>query len=179
MTADADYDQSNWAQLILKEPVGTDAEDIQGRLLLGQTVIGTLTNRDNPTIELRVNPIPTVEASYVPNTFLPANFVEQTDYFMVEPKAQEFVNIQWAICREQVNDSTFVMVVPKCDGDVIVKRTGKGKIFYGCSNYPNCDFVSWYEPVEERCPNCGDILFKRKGKKGGLFCQHEGCGYKK
>ncbi len=118
MTADAEYDQSNWAQLILKEPVGTDAEDIQGRLLLGQTVIGTLTNRDNPTIELRVNPIPTVEASYVPNTFLPANFVEQTDYFMVEPKAQEFVNIQWAICREQINDSTFVMVVPKCDGDV-------------------------------------------------------------
>ena len=68
---------------------------------------------------------------------------------------------------------------PKCDGDVIIKRTGKGKIFYGCSNYPNCDFVSWYEPVDERCPNCGDILFKRKGKKGGVFCQHEGCGYKK
>ena len=68
---------------------------------------------------------------------------------------------------------------PKCGGDVIVKRTGKGKTFYGCSNYPSCDFVSWYEPVSERCPNCGDILFKRKGKKGGVFCQHEGCGYKK
>ena len=68
---------------------------------------------------------------------------------------------------------------PKCGGNVIIKRTKKGKVFYGCSNYPECDFVSWYEPVAEKCPQCGDILFKKKGKKASLFCQREGCGYKK
>lgn len=68
---------------------------------------------------------------------------------------------------------------PKCGGNVIIKRTKKGKVFYGCSNYPTCDFVSWYEPVAEKCPQCGDILFKKKGKKATLFCQREGCGYKK
>ncbi len=68
---------------------------------------------------------------------------------------------------------------PKCGGNVIIKRTKKGKVFYGCSNYPDCDFVSWYEPVAEKCPQCGDILFKKKGKKASLFCQREGCGYKK
>ena len=68
---------------------------------------------------------------------------------------------------------------PKCGGNVIIKRTKKGKVFYGCSNYPDCDFVSWYEPVDEKCTQCGDILFKKKGKKASLFCQREGCGYKK
>ncbi len=68
---------------------------------------------------------------------------------------------------------------PKCGGNVIIKRTKKGKAFYGCSNYPTCDFVSWYEPVAEKCPQCGEILYKKKGKKATLFCQKEGCGYKK
>ena len=86
-------------------------------LLLGQTVIGKLTDRVNPTIELRVNPVPTVEAPYTPNTFMPANFVEQTEYFMVQPKPQEYVNVNSAICREQLNDTTFIMVVPKSEGE--------------------------------------------------------------
>ena len=119
-TADVDYDQSNWAQLILKTAVaaGDEAQDIQGRWLLGQTVMGTLTDRDNPTIELRVNPIVTTSVSYEPNTFTPANFVEQTEYFMVEPKPQEYVDVKWAICREKLNDTTFVMVMPKSDDGI-------------------------------------------------------------
>ncbi len=68
---------------------------------------------------------------------------------------------------------------PKCGGDVIVKHTKSKRVFYGCSNYPNCDFVSWNEPVNERCPQCGQILFKRKGKKPSLFCATEGCGFSK
>ncbi len=68
---------------------------------------------------------------------------------------------------------------PKCGGDVIVKHTKSKRVFYGCSNYPNCDFVSWNEPVNERCPQCGQILFKRKGKKPSLFCAAEGCGFSK
>ncbi len=68
---------------------------------------------------------------------------------------------------------------PKCDGDVIVKHTKSKKIFYGCSNYPKCDFVSWNEPVNERCPQCGEPLFKKKGKKSTIYCANEGCGYEK
>lgn len=68
---------------------------------------------------------------------------------------------------------------PKCDGDVIVKHTKKKRVFYGCSNYPECDFVSWNEPVNERCPQCGGILFKKKGKKPKLYCATEGCGFEK
>lgn len=68
---------------------------------------------------------------------------------------------------------------PKCDGDVIVKTTKKKRVFYGCSNYPKCNFVSWNEPVNERCPRCGEILFKKSGKKGTIYCAKEGCGYVK
>lgn len=68
---------------------------------------------------------------------------------------------------------------PKCNGDVIVKHTKKKRVFYGCSNYPECDFVSWNEPVNERCPQCGGILFKKKGKKPKLYCAKEGCGFEK
>ena len=71
------------------------------------------------------------------------------------------------------------VVCPKCGGDVIVKHTKTKRIFYGCSNYPKCDFVSWNEPVNEKCPQCGEILFKKKGKKPVLFCAKEGCGYTK
>ncbi len=68
---------------------------------------------------------------------------------------------------------------PKCGGDVIVKHTKSKRVFYGCSNYPECDFVSWNEPVNEKCPQCGEILFKKKGKKPVVFCASEGCGYTK
>ena len=68
---------------------------------------------------------------------------------------------------------------PKCGGNVIVRKTKKGRIFYGCSNYPDCDFVSWNEPVNEKCPLCGEILYKKKGKKPTLFCAKEGCGFQK
>ena len=69
---------------------------------------------------------------------------------------------------------------PKCgDGDVIIKTTKRKTIFYGCSNYPKCDFVSWNEPVDEKCPQFGEVLFKKKGKKQMLFCANKDCGYEK
>lgn len=68
---------------------------------------------------------------------------------------------------------------PKCGGSVIVRKSKKGRVFYGCSNYPDCDFVSWNEPVNEKCPLCGEILYKKKGKKPILFCAKEGCGFQK
>ena len=68
-------------------------------------------------------------------------------------------------------------VCPKCGGDIIVKHTKNKRVFYGCSNYPDCDFVSWNEPTNEKCPQCGEVLYKKKGKKPVLFCAAEGCGY--
>ena len=68
---------------------------------------------------------------------------------------------------------------PKCGGDIIVRKTKRGKTFYGCSNYPTCDFASWDEPTSEKCPQCGSILYKKAGKKPMTVCNAEGCGYKK
>lgn len=67
---------------------------------------------------------------------------------------------------------------PECGGDVIEKKTKKGVSFFGCSNYPNCNFMTWDAPSEEICPHCGKSLFKRKGNI--LYCPDtEGCGFTK
>ena len=63
---------------------------------------------------------------------------------------------------------------PKCGGDIIVKRSRKGKLFYGCSNYPECDQVFWYKPVDRKCPKCGSLLTER-GKS--YICSNPDCGY--
>lgn len=70
---------------------------------------------------------------------------------------------------------------PKCGGKVLEKRSKKGKTFFGCDNYPNCDFVSWHEPSREKCPNCGEIMVKRYSKAKGdyLECSNKECRYKK
>ncbi|MDI6785795.1 MAG: type I DNA topoisomerase [bacterium] len=63
-----------------------------------------------------------------------------------------------------------------CDGDVVTKRTKKKKIFYGCSNYPKCDFVSWDEPTSDKCPTCGETLFKKRARgKEYLVCIKPEC----
>ncbi|MDR1565271.1 MAG: type I DNA topoisomerase [Oscillospiraceae bacterium] len=67
---------------------------------------------------------------------------------------------------------------PKCgEGQTVVKKSKRGRVFYGCSRYPDCDFVSWNEPVAGRCPQCGGQLFRKKGKIPKLICEAEGCGY--
>lgn len=67
---------------------------------------------------------------------------------------------------------------PECGGDVIEKKTKRGTSFYGCSNYPECNFMTWDVPSEEVCPKCGKSLFRRKGNV--LYCPDtEGCGFTK
>lgn len=67
---------------------------------------------------------------------------------------------------------------PNCGGDIIRLKSGKGKIFFGCSNYPKCNFMTWDEPIYEKCPNCGSIMVKKNTKKGlTIKCLNEGCGY--
>lgn len=68
---------------------------------------------------------------------------------------------------------------PKCGGKVIARKSKKGRNFYGCNNYPDCDFLSWDEPSKEKCPKCGKNLFIKKGKKKKLYCITENCGYEK
>ena len=67
---------------------------------------------------------------------------------------------------------------PKCGGKVVKQKSRRGKEFFGCSNYPTCDFVSWDEPTRERCPRCGRILYKKQTKKiNKLYCADKECGY--
>ena len=67
---------------------------------------------------------------------------------------------------------------PKCGGKVVKQKSRRGKEFFGCSNYPTCDFVSWDEPTRERCPKCGRILYKKQTKKiNKLYCADKECGY--
>ncbi|MCR3758531.1 type I DNA topoisomerase [Clostridium felsineum] len=70
---------------------------------------------------------------------------------------------------------------PKCGGDVIIRRSKKGRKFFGCSNYPKCDFVSWFEPVEDKCPECGSFMVKKSSKSKGdyLQCSNTECKYEK
>ncbi|MEG6615744.1 type I DNA topoisomerase [Peptococcaceae bacterium 1198_IL3148] len=69
---------------------------------------------------------------------------------------------------------------PQCEGDVVLRRSKKGRKFYGCSNYPECDFVSWDQPVAEKCPQCAGLLVQKNGKnkQSYLKCVNENCGYK-
>ena len=70
---------------------------------------------------------------------------------------------------------------PLCGGKILVKRSKKGNRFYGCSNYPECNFVSWYEPTNEKCPECGSYMVKRYSKSKGeyLQCSDKECKYEK
>ncbi len=63
---------------------------------------------------------------------------------------------------------------PKCGKDIVLKKTKKGRKYYGCIDNPDCDFMVWQKPVNERCDRCGSILLQ-KGNK--LVCSDESCGF--
>ena len=65
---------------------------------------------------------------------------------------------------------------PLDGGHMLVRKSAKGRVYYGCSNYPKCNYMTWDEPVPEKCPRCGSTLFKKKGQ---LYCAKEGCGFVK
>ena len=69
---------------------------------------------------------------------------------------------------------------PKCgEGDIIVRKSKKGKVFYGCSKYPDCDFVSWDKPTGNKCPDCGSPLVETdKKSKHKEKCSNKECKYK-
>ena len=69
---------------------------------------------------------------------------------------------------------TIGVMCPKCGGEIVIKRTRKGRRYYGCENSPECDFMSWTRPVEKRCPECGAYMTE-KGNR--LVCSDQTCGH--
>ncbi|GIP46680.1 DNA topoisomerase 1 [compost metagenome] len=66
---------------------------------------------------------------------------------------------------------------PKCkEGHVVERRSKKGRVFYGCDRYPECDFVSWDKPSPKPCPKCGSLLVEKRNKQGGKL-QCTACDY--
>ena len=66
-------------------------------------------------------------------------------------------------------------ICPKCGkGRLLERKSSKGRIYYGCERYPDCDFMTWDMPVATKCEKCGSTLFRKGGK---LYCAKEGCGF--
>lgn len=68
---------------------------------------------------------------------------------------------------------------PFCGKKVLLKKSKKGKKYYGCEDNPNCSFMTWDLPVEEKCPKCESTLFQKGGKNGKLICHKVDCGYER
>ena len=66
---------------------------------------------------------------------------------------------------------------PECGGEIIERKSKKGHVFYGCGNWPKCNFMSWDAPAGENCPECGKALFRKK--TGKIVCMTKDCGYEK
>ena len=66
---------------------------------------------------------------------------------------------------------------PKCGGAIVERKSHRGRKFYGCKNYPECDYTTWDQPLQEKCPKCGAFMLKHHYKNGrGLtYCSNESC----
>jgi len=66
---------------------------------------------------------------------------------------------------------------PKCGGSIVERRTRRGRFFYGCRNYPACDFVTWDQPQADPCPKCGALVLKHHFKNGRAltYCYNDSC----
>lgn len=68
---------------------------------------------------------------------------------------------------------------PVCGKKMLLKKSKKGRSFYGCEGYPDCTFMTWNVPSQEKCPECGSSLFTKGGRSGRLICEKPGCGYER
>ena len=67
---------------------------------------------------------------------------------------------------------------PECGKDMVVRRSKKGRVFYGCSGYPECNKSYWSKPINKKCPKCGELLVEKKGKETNYACGNSECDYK-
>ncbi len=70
------------------------------------------------------------------------------------------------------------VLCPDCGKDLVQRRSARGRIFYGCIGYPDCQRSYWKRPVEKACPQCGELLVEAKAGSNTLECSQKGCGYK-
>ena len=75
--------------------------------------------------------------------------------------------------NEEKKEIKEIMDCPHCDGKIIERKTKRGKVFYGCSNFPKCKFASWDLPIEEKCPKCNGTLVEKKDKIKCMDCDYE------
>ena len=68
---------------------------------------------------------------------------------------------------------------PLCGEKIVLKKSKRGRSFYGCNGYPACSFMTWNLPTEETCPQCKSTLFQKGGKSGKLVCEKPDCGYER
>ena len=81
-----------------------------------------------------------------------------------------------------IKQKTIGVKCPECsEGEVVERRSKRGKVFFGCNRYPDCEFVAWSKPVPEKCPDCGNPYLIEKYLKAGSFlqCPAAGCKYKR
>lgn len=71
------------------------------------------------------------------------------------------------------------LTCPICKkGQVVIRRSKKGRKFFGCSNYPECEFISWDKPTDEKCPHCGSVIVERENRQGiRRLCSNKECSY--
>jgi DNA topoisomerase-1 len=82
--------------------------------------------------------------------------------------------------KKIVKDTGVKCPLEGCDGKVIERRSKKGRIFYGCSNYPQCTFSVWNKPVPQPCPKCGSVMTEKwKGQNKSVLCTNKDCDYVK
>ena len=75
--------------------------------------------------------------------------------------------------KQEKKEEIEICDCPKCDGKIIEKKTRRGKIFFGCNNYPKCKAAYWDKPTGEKCPNCGEMLTEKKNKIKCSSCEYE------
>lgn len=69
------------------------------------------------------------------------------------------------------------VICPECGGKVLLKKTKKGRMYYGCENHPECEFMSWNKPTGEKCPKCGAFMEEKGKKNPKIVCSNVKCGY--
>lgn len=75
--------------------------------------------------------------------------------------------------KKEENEVKVLGKCPKCGGDIVEKKTRKGKCFYGCSNFPKCKVATWDEPIDRVCPDCGELLVKKNDVIKCSSCKYE------
>ena len=88
-------------------------------------------------------------------------------------EGNKLVEVYKSFLKTEKEETVEVIDCPKCSGKIVEKKTRRGKIFYGCNNYPKCDFASWDKPLDEKCPDCGNLLVEHGKQIKCISCNYE------